>query len=104
MAGITAVIIGTLQIDHPGVFHAAITLGRGNVSIEGLKATSYSLTNGILALYNANSVVDSIRLSLETTPEYGATKTGVSQTASGISVHGNGVSYSDGGTSLPLHS
>jgi hypothetical protein len=97
---------GTLLIDDPQAFHASVTLGFGDMILEGLKATSYSLAADILALYNGNSVVETVKLSLLafTAAENEPSDFGVSQTASGISVHYNGTAYSDGGTLLPSHS
>ena len=55
---------GILQIDDPKAFHGSIRMGFGSVLLEGLKADSYSLLNGILSLYNGKTVVDAVPLSL----------------------------------------
>lgn len=93
---------GTVQVDDPHNFHAAISLGFGDIIMQGLKADSYTLKSGLLSLYSGKSVVDAVALTMQTT-NFTPVGFGVSQTATGISIHGNGAAYADGGTLLPLH-
>ena len=93
---------GTVQIDDPSNFHASVSLGFGDITLQGLKADSCTFTNGMLSLFAGNSVVDTVALTMQTTG-YTPVGFGVSQTATGISIHGNGSAYTDGGTLLPLH-
>jgi hypothetical protein len=94
---------GIVQVDNPATFHASVTLGFGEVILEGLKASSYSLKNDLLTLYHNGAVVDAMRMDLQTINGSAPVAFGVSQTASGVVVHADGASYHDGGTLLPIH-
>ena len=96
-----------LVIDQPAAFHAAITFqSEGYVSFTGLHATSAELMDGILKLFNGDTLVNATRFA-ETA---GATSLGplqVEQTSVGVavSVGFGGEHFQPGGpgTILPLH-
>jgi hypothetical protein len=79
-------------------------LGFGETILEGVKATSYSFANDVLSLFNGTHIVDSLSFSV---PGINSGQTaedlGVSQLCRGIDIHGDGASYSAGGTLLPVH-
>ena len=103
---------GTVQIDDPLNYHAQTKLGFGEIILEGLKATSYSLKPDLLSLYRGNVLVDQMRLEFMGTPValgtnvHGVTTPtnfGVSQVGSSVVIHADGTSYRDGGRLLPVH-
>jgi hypothetical protein len=54
-----------LQVDRPHDFHAPVTLGLGEVLLEGLKASSYSFDGSKLSLFCGNKIVDTLKLAME---------------------------------------
>ena len=94
---------GAVQVDDPAQYHAATTLGFGEMLLKGLVATSYSLKNDLLTVFNCEKAIDHVRLTLGAVGGYGPQDFGVSQTGSGVVIHADGASYGDGGTLLPLH-
>jgi hypothetical protein len=94
-----------LQIDDPQGFHAFVTMGFGEVLLEGLKASSYSLINDLLTLYKGSRVVDVVRLSVGNAVIEGQPQPyslSVSQLHGAIELF-NGAPIT-GGTILPVHS
>jgi hypothetical protein len=52
-----------LQINDPKDFHATIHEGSlGHVLLEGIKASSYSLSGSALTLFSGNKIVDTVQL------------------------------------------
>ena len=94
---------GVVQVDDPQHYHAATTLGFGEIVLKGLSATSYSLQNDMLTLFDGDTAIDHVRLTLGAVNGFGPQDFGVSQTGAGVVVHADGASYKDGGTLLPLH-
>ena len=103
---------GVVQIDAPGQYHAQTDLGFGEIFLEGLKATSYSLKPDLLSLYRGNVLVGQIRLAFMGTPvpvgadpSHGPAPTnfGVSQVGGSVVIHADGSSYRDGGVLLAHH-
>jgi hypothetical protein len=82
---------GILQVDNPATFHAAVQLGFGEVILEGLHATRYSLTNDLLSMFNNGRLVDTLRFSLGT--QDGMTPLGVSQVGGSVVIHTDGALY-----------
>lgn len=94
---------GDVEIHSPSLFHAAVQLGFGQLELDGLKGTSYSLKNDLLTIFNGHKVVDTLRF--ETSAVAGSappTALVVSQNAGGITIHADGNSYTGGGHALPL--
>jgi hypothetical protein len=90
---------GVVQIDEPGQYHAQTDLGFGEIFLEGLKATSYSLKTDLLSLYHGNTLVDQVHLAFLGT----ASNFGVSQVGGSVVIHADGSSYKDGGVLLAHH-
>jgi hypothetical protein len=90
---------GVVQIDGPGQYHAQTDLGYGEIFLEGLKATSYSLKTDLLSLYKGNMLVDQVHLGFLGT----ASNFGVSQVGGSVVIHADGSSYKDGGVLLAHH-
>ena len=90
---------GVVQIDEPGQYHAQTDLGFGEIFLEGLKATSYSLKPDLLSLYKGNVLVDQVKLAFLGT----ASNFGVSQVGGSVVIHADGSSYKDGGVLLAHH-
>ena len=84
-------------------YHAPTELGFGEIILEGLKATSYSLKNDLLSIFNGKSVVDTLNLSVETVGGSAPSHFGVSQVGSSVVIHADGSSYHDGGRLLAMH-
>jgi hypothetical protein len=84
---------GVTQVDDPKDYHAANVLGFGEIILEGLKATSYSLKNDMLTLYQGNAAVYSTRLSMVPADQSSnaGRNFGVSQIAGAIDIHADGV-------------
>jgi hypothetical protein len=93
---------GTVQIDDPSAYHAQTNLGYGEVILEGLKATSYSLKNDLLTLFKGHAVVDTMRLAVVHIGALAPTSFGISQVGSAIDIHSDGGLFS-GGTALAHH-
>jgi len=85
---------GSILIDGPGPQSGAF----GFINLAGLvQSTSYTFKNDILTLFDANKVVDTLKL---TTP-YGVS---VDRTAIGISIYsGSTAQTNPQGTALPVH-
>jgi hypothetical protein len=102
---------GVVQIDQPGQYHAQTDLGFGEIILEGLKATSYSLKPDLLSLYRGNVLVDQLKLAFMSTPvtlqhDNGSgapSNFGVSQVGGSVVIHADGSSYKDGGVLLAHH-
>ena len=103
---------GVVQIDQPGLYHAQTDLGFGEIILEGLKATSYSLKPDLLSLYRGNVLIDQMKLAFLATPVTleqndglsGAPRNfGVSQVGNSVVIHADGSSYKDGGVLLAHH-
>lgn len=89
-------------IDAPADFHAGLTLAFADATLEGLTADSYSLGNGLLTLWEGQSIVDTVKLTVQNDPSFPQPPLfGVSQVAGGIDIHNNGPQT--GGTLLGLH-
>jgi hypothetical protein len=78
-------------------------LGFGEIILEGLRATSYSYKNDILSIFDGRSVIDTLKLAVQTINGSAPVAFGVSQVGSSVVVHADGSSYHDGGTLLPVH-
>ncbi len=102
---------GVVQIDQPGQYHAQTDLGFGEIILEGLKATSYSLKPDLLSIYRGNVLVDQLKLAFMSTPvslagDHGTqapSNFGVSQVGGSVVIHADGSSYRDGGVLLAHH-
>jgi hypothetical protein len=92
---------GTAEVQSPSLYHAATELGFGQLNLDGLHGTSYSFHNDMLSIFNGKSIVDTLRLKVETINGSAPQNFGVSQTATGIVIHTD--FYKDGGTLLPVH-
>ena len=92
---------GIEQIDAPSTYHASTELGYGEIILEGLKATSYSLKNDLLSVFNGRSIVDTMKLTTESIGNYGPQNLGVSQIGGSVVVHADGSAYN--GTLLAVH-
>jgi hypothetical protein len=95
--------ISVLQVDDPSRYHASTVLGYGEIILEGMKATSYSLKNGLMSLFNGDRVIDAMKLSVNIATYYGANSFGVSQVGSGVVLHADQPGYHDGGVLLAQH-
>lgn len=93
---------GTVQIDDPHAYHAQTNLGFGEVILEGLKATSYSLKDDLLTLFKGHAVVDTMRLNVAKIGGFAPSLFGISQVGSAIDIHSDGRLFS-GGTALAHH-
>ncbi len=95
-----------LQVDQPAAFHAAVNLqAAGYLSFSGLQATRGELLNGILKLFDGNTLVQSTRFSdTANAADFGALQ--LEQTSAGVavSVGTGGEHFQPGGpgTVLPL--
>ena len=94
-----------LVIDQPASFHAAVDLqSAGYLSFTGLQATSGELLNGVLKLFDGETLVKSTRLAdTSTNPAFGSLQ--LEQTSAGVAVSvGGGDHFQPGGpgTALPL--
>lgn len=93
---------GKVEVQSPSLFHAAVQLGYGELDLDGLHGTSYSLKNDLLSIYNGQRVVDVVRL---TSTQHFAPLV-VSQASGYISIHpngnGTGPNYNVG-VALPMH-
>jgi hypothetical protein len=94
---------GVVQIDSPLNYHAATQLGFGEIILEGLKATSYSLKGDLLSIFNGKSIVGTMNLTLEKIGSGSPTNFGVSQVGGSVVIHADGSSYHDGGKLLAMH-
>jgi hypothetical protein len=97
-------MMAIMQVDQPRDFHAPVTLGLGEVLLEGLKASSYAFDGGTLSLFRGNTIIDTLKLSLEaplSTNVPGAGYFSV-QSIGGAIVLTQGESPVTGGV-LPLH-
>jgi hypothetical protein len=94
---------GVVQIDNPSIYHAATQLGFGEIILEGLKATSYSLKNDLLSIFSGKSVIDTMNLSVQPVGGSSPVRFGVSQVGGSVVIHADGSSYHDGGRLLPVH-
>ncbi len=94
---------GVVQVDDPAAYHASNVLAYGEIVLEGLKATSYSFKNDMLSIFHGKSVIDILKLSVQTVGGNEPVNFGVSQVGGSVVVHADGVSYHDGGNLLPLH-
>jgi hypothetical protein len=94
---------GVVQVDNPAQYHASNVLGFGEIILEGLRATSYSYKNDILSIFDGRSVIDTLKLAVQTINGSAPVAFGVSQVGSSVVVHADGSSYHDGGTLLPVH-
>jgi hypothetical protein len=96
---------GNLQIDDPASFQAPVTLGFGEIILKGLTASSYSYANDMLSVFNGKSVVDTLKLAMQTSNPGGQLPTnfGVSQVGGSVIIHTDGSAYNEGGALLPMH-
>jgi hypothetical protein len=94
---------GVVQIDNPSIYHAATQLGFGEIILEGLRATSYSLKNDLLSIFNGNHIIDTMSLTVEPVGGSSPVRFGVSQVGGSVVIHADGSSYHDGGRPLPMH-
>jgi hypothetical protein len=94
---------GVLQVDNPGAYHASNVLGYGEIILEGLKATSYSFKNDLLSIFHGHTIIDTLKLAVQTVGAGSPVNFGVSQVGGSVVVHADGPSYHDGGNLLPLH-
>lgn len=94
---------GVVQIDSPLNYHAATQLGFGEIILEGLKATSYSLKGDLLSIFNGKSIVDTMNLSVQSVGGSAPANFGVSQVGGSVVIHADGSSYHDGGKLLAMH-
>jgi hypothetical protein len=92
-----------LQIDSPTAYLAATKLGFGEIILEGLKATSYSLKGDLLSIINGKSVIDTMNLSVQSVGGSSPVSFGVSQVGANVIIHAEGSSYRDGGVLLAHH-
>jgi hypothetical protein len=95
---------GNVEIESPSLFHADVTLSYGQLELEVLHGTSYSLANDMLSIFNGK-VVETLHLTPLSSTVHGGTPEAilVSQTSGGISIHADGSDYTGGGHLLPLH-
>jgi len=75
----------SLQLDQPGQFAGLLDLGLpggyfGDVLFKGLQATSGTLANGVLDMFNGNSLIDSVRITGDTA------RLTLDQTSSGVAL------------------
>jgi hypothetical protein len=93
---------GVVQVDDPKAFFGTVDLSLGEVLLKGLAATSYTDQNGVVALFNGNTAVDSIKLNVQENVYASVTGTlVVSQVGSNILLTDD--TYAAEGTPLPLH-
>lgn len=96
---------GEVTADDPKNFAGNVQLGYGEMTLKGLTATSYDLKQGVLSLFNGNTVIDRLNLTL-TTGANGAlpaSNFGVSQVAGSVILHADSGGYQETGTLLPVH-
>jgi len=93
-----------LQIDHPLAFHGSIVLHSGFAALMGLHATSGTLSNGVLDVYNGSNLVDVVKLTgVQNSGGHGLE---MQQNSQGVMLSiGIGDDYQPGGIGavLPLH-
>jgi hypothetical protein len=89
-----------LQVDDPASFHAQVQQGFGETILEGIQATSYSLQNDLLSLFNGNTVVDTLRFAVQSAGGFQPHDFGVSQVGGAVVVHSDNFL---GGTALGVH-
>jgi hypothetical protein len=94
---------GVLQIDSPANYHAMTKVGCGEIILEGLKATSYSLKGDLLNIFNGKSIVDTMNLSVQSVGGSAPVAFGVSRVGGSVVIHADGSSYRDGGALLAHH-
>lgn len=94
---------GVVQIDSPLNYHAPTQLGFGEIILEGLKATSYSLKNDLLSIFNGNHIIDTMSLSVQSVGGSSPVRFGVSEVNGSVVIHADGSSYHDGGKLLAMH-
>ena len=85
-----------LQIDNPASFHGAVTLHSGYVAFAGVQATTAELLDGVLELFNGNTLVNSTRFT--SSPNDPGATLQVQQNAFGVIASiGIGKDYQPGG-------
>jgi hypothetical protein len=88
---------GNIIVDDLPQFKAAVSLAFGDVTLKGLSATSYELGGGVIHLFNGNSDVFDMRLSvLPASASKGLFSPGafgVSQVGSNVIIHQDNASY-----------
>ncbi len=94
---------GDVEIQSPSLYHAMTDIGFGQIILDGLKATSYSLKNDLLTLFNGKSVVDTLRLDVNNSVNAQPITFVVSKIAAGIGIFTDGHSAIDHGTALAVH-
>lgn len=94
---------GDVEIQSPSLYHAMTDIGFGQIILDGLKATSYSLKNDLLTLFNGKSVVDTLRLDVNNSVNAQPITFVVSKIAAGIGIYTDGHSAIDHGTALAVH-
>jgi hypothetical protein len=94
---------GVVQIDNPAQYSAATQLGFGEIILEGLKATSYSLKNDLLSIFNGSRIIDTLNLSVQSVGGSAPERFGVSQVGGSVVIHADGQAYHDGGKLLAMH-
>ena len=92
-----------LQLDSPTAYHAATQLGFGEIILEGLRATSYSLKGDLLSIFNGKSIVDTMNLSVQSVGGSAPVAFSVSQVGGSVVIHADGSSYRNGGALLAHH-
>jgi hypothetical protein len=90
----------TTMVYQPQSYHAHNVLGFGEIILQFLKATSYSLHHDMLTLFQGNAVAYTMNLEVNLAPG-GGRSFGVSQTSLGIDIHADGVK--PGLALLPAH-
>jgi hypothetical protein len=94
---------GDVEIQSPSLYHAMTDIGFGQIILDGLKATSYSLKNDLLTLFNGKSVVDTLRLDVNNSANAQPITFVVSKVAAGIGIFTDGHSGIEHGTALAVH-
>jgi hypothetical protein len=91
-------------VDAPHAYHAQNVLSDGDILLEGIKATSFSLKNDLLTLFNGKAAVYSMNLHVAPTATSPVFNFGVNQTAGGAAIHADQARlYTLGGNALPMH-
>jgi hypothetical protein len=92
----------SLQIDGPSEYHTDTTLGNGQILLEGIHATSYSMHNDLLSLYQGNRDVYNMHPSFQPTSGWHTTF-GVDQIPGAVNIHAWAGDVGASGTALLVH-
>jgi hypothetical protein len=94
---------GSVEIQTPSLFHAAVDIGFGQVQLDGVHGTSDSFKNDLLSIFNGKSIVDTLKLDVDNSSNAFPVHLVVANLAGGTGIYTDNHAKMDHGTALPLH-